>query len=75
MIASPFYFDYVLCDITILLPVGVLGLAISAMMILAGVEQFKDAQNGVCLRAILIASPFYFDYVLCDITISGILPQ
>ena len=32
----------------VLLPVGVVGLVISAMMILAGVEQFKDAQNGVC---------------------------
>ena len=32
----------------VLLPVGVLGLVISAMMILAGVEQFKDAQSGVC---------------------------
>ena len=30
----------------VLLPVGVIGLVISAMMILAGVEQFKDAQNG-----------------------------
>ena len=30
------------------LPLGIIGLAVSAMMILAGVEQFKDAQNGVC---------------------------
>ena len=29
-------------------PLGVIGLVISAMMILAGVEQFKDAQNGMC---------------------------
>lgn len=30
------------------LPFGVIGLVISAMMILAGVEQFKDAQSGTC---------------------------
>ena len=30
------------------LPLGIIVLAVSVMMILAGVEQFKDAQNGVC---------------------------
>lgn len=30
------------------LPLGIIGLVVSAMMILAGIEQFKDAQNGVC---------------------------
>lgn len=31
-----------------LLPLGVMGLVGSVMMILAGVEKFKDAQNGTC---------------------------
>lgn len=31
-----------------LLPLGVIGLVISAMMVLAGIEQFEDAQNGTC---------------------------
>lgn len=30
------------------LPLGVIVLVVSAMMILAGVEQFKDAQSGTC---------------------------
>lgn len=32
----------------LLMPLGVIGLAVSAMMIYAGVKQFEDAQNGVC---------------------------
>lgn len=31
-----------------LLPLGVMGLVGSAMMILAGVDKFKDVQNGTC---------------------------
>jgi len=32
----------------VLLPFGIVGLVISAMMILAGVDKFKDAQSGTC---------------------------
>lgn len=31
-----------------LLPLGVIGLVISAMMVLAGVKQFEDSQIGMC---------------------------
>ena len=31
-----------------LLPLGIIGLVISSMMILAGINQFEDAQNGTC---------------------------
>lgn len=31
-----------------LFPLGVIGLVISAMMILSGIKQFEDAQNGIC---------------------------